>query len=122
MEAIRAEHLTKTFGELAAVDDLMEDILRDHEIRNATAAITKDGRLVYARGFTLGEPTVEPAEPTALFRIGSIGKAIASVAIHQLIERGLLSYDTRIVDVLDLEPPQGRQADPRLAAAPATGE
>ena len=53
-------------------------------------------------------------QPDSLFRIASASKPITSVAIHQLIERGLLSYDTRVVDVLDLEPPPGRTADPRL--------
>ena len=34
--------------------------MQTHNIRDTTAAIAKDGRLVYARGFTWGEPDVEP--------------------------------------------------------------
>jgi len=70
---------------------------------------------VFSRAYTWDSPDVEAIQPNALFRIASMSKPITSVAIHQLIERGLLSYDTRVVDVLDLQPPPGTQVDPRLA-------
>ena len=60
------------------------------------------------------EADVEPVQPTSLFRTGSIAKSITSIAIHQLIEDGLLSYDTRVADALGLTPPPGRSADPWL--------
>ncbi len=41
-------------AELGAVDTMMQDFLRDYEIQSATAALVKDGRLVLARGYTLG--------------------------------------------------------------------
>ncbi len=100
--------------ELASVDTMMEDFLRDYEIQGATAALVKDGRLVMARGYTLDEPEVAPLKPTALFRIGSIAKSITSVAIHQLIEDGDLAYDTTVQSVLDLHPLPGETTDPLL--------
>jgi CubicO group peptidase (beta-lactamase class C family) len=100
--------------EMTAVDDMMQDMLQSYEIRDATVAITKDGRLVYARGFTWDEPEVDPVQPTALFRIGSIGKAITSIAIHQLIEQDLLDYETLVTSILDLQPLPGEQTDPWL--------
>ena len=42
--------------ELAAVDRMMQDIMQDYDIRNGSIAIAKDGRLVYARGFTWDQP------------------------------------------------------------------
>jgi CubicO group peptidase (beta-lactamase class C family) len=100
--------------ELDVVDDMVRDIMYDHEIRDSTVAITKDGRLVYARGFTLGEPEVVPVQPTSLFRIGSIGKPLTSIAIPQLIEDDLIGYDTLIQGTLDLQPLPGQQTDPWL--------
>lgn len=100
--------------ELAAVDDMIQDIMQTNNIRDTTAAIANDGRLVYARGFTWGEPDVDPVQPTALFRTASIGKAITSVAIHQLIESGLLDYTTHVNSILNLQPLPGHDTDPRL--------
>ena len=100
--------------ELAAVDEMMRDMMQSYDIRGGSVAIAKDGRLVYARGFTWDETGVEPVRPTTLFRIGSIGKSITSIAIHQLIENGFLDYDTKVAEFLGLEPPEGRSADPWL--------
>jgi CubicO group peptidase (beta-lactamase class C family) len=100
--------------ELAAVDDMIRNQMMLHDISASSVAITKDGRLVYARGYTWDRPDVEPVQPTSLFRTGSIAKSITSIAIHQLIEDGLLSYDTRVAETLGLEPPPGRSADPWL--------
>ena len=98
--------------ELAAVDQMMREIMQENDIRGGSVAIAKDGRLVYARGFTWDQPAVEPVQPTTLFRIGSIAKSITSVAIHQLIERGLLEHSTLVQPILGLQPPPGRSADP----------
>ncbi len=108
--SITGQHVS----EMAAVDDMVQDIMQSHDIRDATVAVTKDGRLVYARGFTWEEPDVVPVQPTALFRIGSIGKAITSIAVHQLIEQGLLDYDTLATSLLDLRPLPGEETDPWL--------
>jgi len=100
--------------ELAAIDDVIRHQMVLHDISASSVAITKDGRLVYTRGYTWDRPDVEPVQPTSLFRNGSIAKSITSIAIHQLIEDGLLSYDTKVAETLGLEPPPGRSADPWL--------
>jgi len=100
--------------ELAAVDLAFRDLMVENDIRGSTVAIAKDGRLVYARGFTWDDLAAEPIQPTTLFRTGSIAKSITSVAIHQLIEKGLLSYDTPVAATLGLQPPPGQSPDPRL--------
>lgn len=98
----------------AAIDSEIRDQMTRHNISASSVAITKDGRLVYARGYTWDDPDVDPVQPTSLFRNGSIAKSITSIAIHQLIEDGLLSYDTRVAEALGLTPPPGRSADPWL--------
>ncbi|MEJ2580276.1 MAG: serine hydrolase [Acidobacteriota bacterium] len=101
-------------AEFDGIDDMIRTQMLDHDISASSVAITKDGRLVYARGYTWDQPDVEPVQPTSLFRTGSIAKSITSIAIHQLIEDGLLSYDTRVAEALGLRPPPGRTSDPWL--------
>ena len=102
--------------ELAAVDQMMQTVMRSYDIRGGSVAIAKDGRLVYARGFSWDQPWVEPIQPTTLFRIGSISKSITSIAIHQLIEQGLLAHDTLVMPSLGIQPLGGGPTDPRLAS------
>ncbi len=98
-----------------AVDDAIRTYMQTWNIPGAVAALSYQGRLIFTHGYTWDSPEVEPVQPTSLFRIASMSKPITSVAIHQLIERGLLSYDTRVADALGLEPPPGQEPDPWLA-------
>ncbi len=101
--------------ELEAVDQMMENLIRDYRIRDATVALTKDGRLVLARGYHWGESGEPPVEPTALFRTGSIAKALTSVGLHQMMSRGLLKHDTLVIDEVEIPPMAGATVDPFLA-------
>jgi CubicO group peptidase (beta-lactamase class C family) len=96
------------------VDDGVEEFMQDWAVPGAALSVALEGRLVFSRGYTWDAHQDEIVQPDSLFRIASMSKPITSVAIHQLIERGELSYDTLVVDILDLEPPQGQPKDPRL--------
>jgi len=96
------------------VDEAVREFMQTWSVPGVSIAVYYQGRLVFARGYTWDSPEVEPVQPGSLFRIASMSKPITSVAIHQLIEQGQLSYDTLIVDVLDLEPPPGWEPDPWL--------
>ena len=63
-------------------------------------AIYQDGELIadLAAGFTSPERK-NPVTPETLFPVFSVGKAIAVTAIHCLVEKGTLSYSTRLGDV-----------------------
>lgn len=97
------------------VDQGIQDYMQTWNVPGAAMAVTVEGRLVFSRGYTWDAPIVDPVQPDSLFRIASMSKPITSVAIHQLIERGLLTYETRLVGVLDLRPPPGMESDERLA-------
>ncbi len=56
-------------------------------MRGGTLALIKEGRLVYARGYTYDAPQTLPIEPTSLFRIASCTKPLTSLAIYQWIEK-----------------------------------
>lgn len=101
--------------ELAPFDELLLAFLRDNEIAGASLAITKDGKLVYARGFGWADSdAMEKVLPSSLFRIASISKPITAVAILMLIERGKLKLDDRAFDFIAQEPSNSRKRDPRL--------
>jgi N-acyl-D-amino-acid deacylase len=86
---------------LASFDRLMTEFLKKHDIPGASLAVTKDGRLVYARGYGYADVEAKrKVQPQSLFRIASISKPITSVAILQLVEQKKLSLDDRVADVL----------------------
>jgi len=96
------------------VDDEIRDYMQTWAVPGASLALAVEGRLVFARGYTWDTADAEIVHPESVFRIASMSKPITSVAIHQLIEHGLLSYETRVIDVLDLQPQPGWSPDPRL--------
>ena len=101
---------------LASFDDLLTRFVAEHKIPGASLAVTKDGKLVYARGYgvaVVGEK--RPVQPTSLFRIASISKPITAVGVLQLAERKKLKLDDPVLDHLTLEAfvPKGAKPDPR---------
>lgn len=89
--------------ELAGFDRAMRDYLRDEKGVGAALAITKDGRLVYARGFGYADRDAgRVVEPRSQFRIASLSKAVTGGAIVRLVEQGKLALDDRVCDVLDI--------------------
>ena len=73
---------------LDAFDQYMEDHMRAHGIRSSAIAITKDGRLVYARGYTFSEPSQTLTQPTTMFRVASLSKIVSGLMANLLIQRG----------------------------------
>lgn len=103
--------------ECAPLDRLMSSFLIEQEAPGAALAVARHGRLVYARGF--GYADIErklPVEPQSIFRIASVSKPLTAVAILQLVDRGRLYLDDRMVDRIGLEPflPPGKTVDSRL--------
>ena len=91
--------------ELAPLDEVMQKLLTDHDIPGGTLAVSKEGRLVYARGFGYADlEAQEPVQPTSRFRIASISKPITAVAVMQLVEQGKLQLDDKIFELLAVEP------------------
>jgi N-acyl-D-amino-acid deacylase len=88
---------------LASFDRLMTSFLADNDVTGAALAVARHGRIVYARGFGLADiDRAEPVRPRSLFRIASVSKPITAAAVLQLVERGRLGLDDRVVDRLDL--------------------
>jgi CubicO group peptidase (beta-lactamase class C family) len=91
---------------LASFDTLMTTFMRAQQVPGAALAVTKDRRLVYARGFGWADRQRQQAvQPTVLFRIASLSKPITAVAVLQLVERHQLTLDAKVWDVLTLPEP-----------------
>lgn len=83
----------------AAFDDLVGGRLSGNW--SASVAVMIDGSLVHAAAF--GERiagTGEPVETTDRFRVASISKTITAITTLRLVERGLLTLDDPVGDLL----------------------
>lgn len=95
----------------ARLEETLAGFLRAQHAPGAAVAITVEGRLVYAGGFGWADREAgERVTPPSLFRIASVSKPITAVAVLQLVERGRLSLDDRVFELLG----GGEPADPRL--------
>lgn len=78
-------------AEFAAFDTYMTNAMQTSGARNAALAITKDGRLVFARGYTWAEAGTQVTQPTSLFRTASMTKVLTSMAIHEMVDDGIVT-------------------------------
>ena len=97
-------------------DELIPALLEKWEIPGAAIAVSKDGQLVYAKGYGLADvENEEPVLPDSMFRIASVSKPVTAVAILTLVEDGLLDLDERAFDILDhFEAHNGEVLDARI--------
>lgn len=91
----------------AEIDDVMKSVMMRSRIRQASLAIVKGARLVYARGYTFAEAGWPETQPTTFFRLASVSKTVTALGIYQLIERGKLTLSDRMQDILKLRTPSG---------------
>jgi CubicO group peptidase (beta-lactamase class C family) len=91
----------------AEIDDVMKSAMTRSRVRQASLAIVKGPRLVYARGYTFAEQGWPITQPTTCFRLASVSKTVTALAVYQLIERGKLSLSDRMQDILALKTPAG---------------
>ncbi len=79
------------------MDKTISDFLKRYQIKGASVAVTKDGRLVYAKGFGYAnEEEGEVVEPGHVFRLASVSKLITAIAVMRLEEEGKLDLDDRV--------------------------
>lgn len=86
---------------LASFDTMMVEFLREHDVPGGSLAVSRNGVLVYARGFGLRDKEKNlPVEPTTRFRIASISKPITAAAILLLVKQKKISLDDVLSDFL----------------------
>jgi len=72
--------------QFAPFDTWVQNWMTANQTCAAQLAIVRDGRLVYARGYTLARPGYPTTLPTSLFEVASCSKPITSIAMHQHFE------------------------------------
>jgi CubicO group peptidase (beta-lactamase class C family) len=75
----------------------LNNLLRRFEIKGASIAVARDGRLVYAKGIGYADyDTKQLVEPGHMFRVASVSKLITAVTIMKMREFGLLELDDMV--------------------------
>jgi len=103
--------------ELNAFDRMMLREMQDRGAVGAALAVTRFGKMVYARGFGYADlEKKEPVQPTSRFRIASMSKPITAVAVLQLVQKRKVGLDAAVTDVLKLQPvvEAGAKPDPKM--------
>ncbi len=89
------------YSRLSAIDHIMKDYVDKNQLAGAVVMVVKDNQVVYHQGHGYADLlSKKPMKPDAIFRIMSQTKAITSLAIMQLFERGKLDLDQRISDFI----------------------
>lgn len=96
---------------MSKIDDKVKTFMQQSGTRATGVAVTYKGRLVFARGYTWGEPDYPVTQPTSMFRIASCSKPITAIAIHQLIQQNQLSLNSTMQSILNLTPAPGGTMD-----------
>ncbi len=83
--------------EIAVINNAVESFMNTFAIPGASLAVSKNGKLVYSKGFGLADKaTNEEVKPTSRFRLASVSKTFTGVAIVKLVQDGKLSLDDKV--------------------------
>lgn len=87
--------------ELRRIDGVMQQYLDKNWLKGAVTIVIKDNQVVQYKGYGyLDAETKKPMPKDAIFRIMSQTKAITSVGIMMLYEKGLITLDEPIADFI----------------------
>ena len=102
----------------AGLDTVMQGLLTKYSIPGAALAVSRNGALVYARGFGYANTTgATPVQPDSLFRVGSVSKTFTAIAIMELVEQGKILLDQSAFSYLpNITPLPGATLNPQLAS------
>jgi CubicO group peptidase (beta-lactamase class C family) len=95
----------------AQLSDFIENGLANYGIPGAAVSVVQDGKVVYQETFgttVLGGDA--PITPQTHMMIGSTGKSLTTLLMATLVDAGLMTWDTPVVEVL----PQFQVADETL--------
>lgn len=90
---------------LEAFDGYMRRLMQSRGVRAGALAVAREGRLVFAHGYTWGEAGYPVTRPNSLFRAASCSKPLTSILVHRILNDGEGKYA------------EGKVEAPRVAAA-----
>lgn len=95
--ALNLDNSDSDFEQDEYIDRLIESFLTRYHIKGASVAVTKNEKLVYARGFGMANTeTSENMQPGHIFRMASVSKLITATAIMKLREKGEIDLDAQV--------------------------
>lgn len=95
------KHNGINYERLSQIDTLLKNYEDKNWLVGAVVIIVKDNQVVYYKGSGYSNLSKKkPMQPDAIFRIMSQTKAITSLGIMQLFERGKLGLDQNISDFI----------------------
>lgn len=83
--------------DITSVDEKISDWMTQNKMPGMSLAISKNGKLVYAKGY--GEANIDTHEKVTTesqFRIASVSKLLTSASIMKLVEDGKISMDQKV--------------------------
>jgi CubicO group peptidase (beta-lactamase class C family) len=94
---VRLTNISSAGKEFAGAEKTINAFLRKWSIAGASVAISKNGKLIFARGFGFADTaSMTETQPYNQFRIASISKLITAIGIMKLTEEGKLSLNDRV--------------------------
>lgn len=95
--ALNLDNSDSDFGQHEYIDRLFESFLDRYNLKGLSVAVTKNEKLVYAKGFGMANTeTSEQMQPGHLFRLASVSKLITATAIMKLREEGKIDLDDKV--------------------------
>ena len=83
--------------ETKRLDQTIERFMDQWEIKGASLAIMKDGKLIYSKRYAYADEENEvKTDVNHIFRIASVSKLITAAGIMKLVENGTLSLDDKV--------------------------
>lgn len=83
--------------DIATVDNAVKAFMAKYNVPGVSVAITKDERLVYAKGYGLADKDKNvPVTTNSLFRLASVSKPITAIATLKLVDEGKLNLDQKV--------------------------
>jgi CubicO group peptidase (beta-lactamase class C family) len=97
--------------DLAGWQSRLDELAQQHAVPGASLAVLADGEVTTLATGVLHKGTGVEVTTDSLFQIGSISKAYTAAVLLRLVDQGLVSLDTPVVEVL----PEFRVADPQVS-------
>lgn len=83
--------------DIATVDNALTSFMTTYNMPGASLAISKNGKLVYAKGYGFADKEANEAVTTRhRFRLASLSKTYTGAAIMKLVQEGKLTLDTKV--------------------------
>jgi CubicO group peptidase (beta-lactamase class C family) len=101
--------------ELRSFDTTIERYMRTRSIRAGALAVTRNGQLVLAKGYSFDDTPDARVDPTSIFRIASLSKPITSAVVFRLVQEGNLDLAAPVTAMVPITPLPGLTRDPRFS-------